>query len=428
MNKFKSITVLLPAVVLAAGTVSAAGPTEWAQPAGNDLRVESLPASTQVAAPSRHAESQPVSYAWPLSIDDSAPAPAGPAMESRQYWVDTTGHGLEKGLKLPLSSPGAIVRISALNADTGALLDAERLQVSVDGRSLPITSDAGGLEVITGRDLQSQGMSVPTDSLAFKLPGQGQADTLSLQLGGAPADQAMVVHIFEPESPWVGSLSAPRHNYLAGDSIELNVGLNNGDERFAAESVQAVLVSPDAAQDWPLEVTADGFELTGEVPQELPAAGEGLYEVHAYLQGRQGDTMIRRDLKVAVDIAVPTARLTERIRSRDDRGLSVDLGVEVANSGRYQVSGQVWGTAADGTLQPLAMTQTAAVLEPGESQLQLDVPADLLMASGLAAPFEVREVQLLDQGRMAVLESRSRGFTIGRDPDQPRQPVDTIAQ
>ncbi len=428
MNKLTSITVLLPAVVLAAGTVSAAGPAEWAQPTSDDLRVENLPASAPAVQPSRHAESQPVSYAWPLSIDDSAPAPSGPAMESRQYWVDTTGHGLEKGLKLPLSAPGGIVRISALHADTGALLDARQLQVSVDGQSLPVTSGAGSLEVITGRDLQSQGMSVPTDSLAFKLPGQGQPDTLRLKLAGAPADQAMVVHVFEPESPWVGKLSARRHNYLAGDSIELDVGLIKGDERFAAQSVQAVLVSPDAAQDWPLEVTADGFELSGEAPQDLPAAGEGLYEVHAYLQGRQGDTMIRRDLKVAVDIAVPTARLTERIQSRDDHGLSVDLGVEVASAGRYQVSGQVWGTASDGTLEPLAMAQTAAVLEPGESRLQLDVPADLMLASGLAAPFEVREVQLLDQGRMAVLETRARGFTIGRDPDQPRQPFDTIAQ
>lgn len=428
MNKFTSITVLLPAVVLAAGTVFAAEPAEWGQPTSDDLRVESLPESAPVVPPSRHAESQPVSYAWPLAIDRNGPAPSGPAMESRQYWIDTTGHGLEKGLKLPLSAPGAIVRISALHADTGVMLDASRLQVRVDGQSLPVTSGAGGLEVFSGSDLQAQGMSVPTDSLAFKLPKRGQPDTLSLKLSGASASQALVVHVFEPESAWVGKLSAGRHNYLTGGRIDLDIGLVKGDERFAADSIQAVLVSPDAARDWPLEVTADGFELTGTVPKNLPAAGEGLYEVHAYLQGRQGDTMIRRDLKVAVNIAAPTARLTQHIESVDDAGLSVDLGVEVANAGRYQVSGQVWGTAADGSLQPLAMTQTAAVLEPGESGLQLNVPADLLLESGLTAPFEVREVQLLDQGRMAVLESRSQGFTIGRESDEPRRPFDTIEE
>lgn len=422
MNKYTSLSVLL----LLAGSAFAAGPAEWSQPAAEDLRAERLSGTAPVAPPSRHAESEPVSYAWPLSIDRSEPTPAGPSMTSRQYFVDTDGRRLEKGLKLPLSAPGAIVRISALHAGRGALLDAAGLEVNVDGRSRPMTQGGGGLELLSGRDLQAQGLSVPSDSLAFQLPKQGQPDSFQLRLAGAPADQALVVHVFEPESDWVAQLSAPRHNYLAGGEIELDIGLVNGEDRYAAQSIQAVLVSPDAAHDWPLEVTEDGFGLKGAAPLNLPEAGEGLYEVHAYVQGRQGDTLIRRDVKVAVSLAAPTARLSEDISSRDAAGLSVDLGVEVAQAGRYQVSGQVWGTAPDGSLKPLAMAQSAAVLEPGEGRLQLDVPADLLAGSALSAPFEVRELQLLDQGRMTVLESRSNGFTIGRDADSPRPPTKNI--
>ncbi|RFF30263.1 DUF4785 family protein [Wenzhouxiangella sediminis] len=428
MKKFTTISALLPALALAAGTASAAGPAEWAPPGGDDLRIQSLPATVPAAPPSRHVESKPVSYAWPLTIDRSAPAPSGPAMESREYWVDTTGRGLEQGLKLPLSSAGAIVRVSALHADTGLLLDAERLQVSIDGMQLSQTAGAGGIEVLGGADLQAQGMAVPADTLAFQLPQQGRPDSLRLQMAGLPAGQALVVHVFEPESQWMGRLAANRHNYLAGNDIALDVGLVKGDERFAAESIQAVLVSPDAAHSWPLEVTDDGFGLKGLAPQDLPDAGEGLYEVHAYLQGHQDGTLVRRDLKVAVSIAAPTARLTDRIASNGSAGLAIDLGVEVAAAGRYQVSGQVWGTAADGSLRPLAMAQTAAVLEPGKGELRLDVPAELVLESGLSAPFEVREVQLLDQGRMAVLETRSRGFTVARDAGGPRRPFDTIEQ
>ena len=263
MNRYTSISALLPAVALVAGAASAAGPAEWAAPGSDDLRIESLPASTPAVPPSRHVEAQPVSYAWPLTVDRSAPAPQGPAMESRQYWVDTTGRGLENGLKLPLSSPGAIVRISALHADSGALLDAQNLQVQVDGRSLPTTRQAGGLELISGSDLQAQGMSVPSDTLAFQLPGQGQPRSLRLQLAGAPAEQPLVVHVFEPQSPWVGQLSAEHHNFLAGGELKLDVSLTDGDERFAAQSVQAVLVSPDAANAWPLEVSGDGLSLKG---------------------------------------------------------------------------------------------------------------------------------------------------------------------
>jgi hypothetical protein len=427
-NKYTSISALLPAMVLAAGAATAAGPAEWAPSGGDDLRIESLPESTPAVPQSRHAESEPVSYAWPLTVDRSAPAPTGPSMESREYWVDATGRELERGLKLPLSSAGAIVRISALHAGSGVLLDADRLAVDVDGQSLPVTHESGGLKLFTGSDLQAQGMSVPTDTLAFQLPERGQPRSLDLQLAGAPAEQPLVVHVFEPESPWMARLSAEHHNFLTGDELKLDVGLTDGEERFAAQSVQAVLVSPDAANAWPLEVGEDGFTLKGTTPQSLPETGEGLYEVHAYLEGRRGDTMIRRDLKIALDIAAPTARLTESLSAGGDRGLTVDLGVDVAAQGRYQVSGQVWGTADNGEMRPLAMAQTAAVLEPGAGQLQLDVPADLVMQSGLSAPFEVREVQLLDQGRMAVLETRSRGFTIGRDTEEPRRPFDTIDQ
>lgn len=423
----KNFTILTALVLLAAGAF-AAEPVEWAPTSADDMRIDSLPSSAPAQPPSRHTETEPVHFAWPLAIDRAESAPAGPAMESRQYWVDTTGLGLENGLKLPLSSAGAIVRVSALHEGTGALLDADRLEIEVDGQSLPVMQGAGGLELLSGSDLQAQGLSVPGDTLAFQLPKHGQPSALQLQLAGAPANQPLVVHVFEPESPWVGRLTADRHNFLAGEELRLDVSLGSDDERFAAQSIQAVLVSPDAAQSWPLEVTDNGLTLTGVAPSDLPDAGEGLYEVHAYLDGNRGDTRIRRDLKVAVGIAAPTARLAEGVEARSEQGLQLALDVEVAATGRYQLSGQVWGTAADGTLQPLAMAQTAAVLEAGQGRLQLEVPADLLLESGLSLPFEVREVQLIDQGRMAVLETRRGGFAIGRDSRGPQKPFDTIEQ
>lgn len=419
--------ISLSAALLVAGTVTAAGPAEWASPSDSDLRTDSLPTQAP-AIPSRHAETQPVSYAWPLRIDRSAAAPSGPSMESRAYWVDTNGSALERGLKLPLTAPSAIVRVSALHADSGLMLGSDRLQVAVDGATLPSTQAAGGIEILSAGDLQTQGMAVPDDTLAFQLPAQGQPRSFNLQLAGVPADLPLVVHVFEPESPWRGQLAAPSHHFLTGDRLALDVGLVNGESRFAPQSVQAVLVSPDAAHSWPLEVTEDGLGLVGMTPANLPDAGEGLYEVHAYLSGRQGDVRIQRDLKIALQVAAPTARLTDAIETRESAGLNVNLGLEVAAAGRYQISGQVWGTDADGQLQPLAMAQTAAVLEPGQSQLGLEVPAELLLSSGLSAPFAVREVELVDQGRMAVIESRSRGFSIGRDPGGFDKPFDTIGQ
>ncbi|NBB93425.1 MAG: DUF4785 family protein [Gammaproteobacteria bacterium] len=413
MNKL----TIISACLLIAGSVSAA-PVEWAASQPGDQRIDNLPSSEPAAPPSRHAESEPVQFAWPLSFDRAGPAPDGPATESRSYWVDTDGAALENGVKLPLSAPAAVVRISALHQDSGVLLDAGQLQVDIDGRELRVTQGAGGIRLVTGADLQAQGMPVPADTLAFQLPDEGDPRTLNLRLAGAPAEQPLVVHVFEPKSAWTGSISAPSHNWLAGQSLQLDLALNDGERRIAPDSVQAVLVSPDAAHSWPLEVTDDGFGLVGAAPQALPDAGQGLYEVYAYVQGRRDGTQVRRDLKLALSIATPTARLAGNADASLGEGVSVDVAVEVATAGRYQISGQVWGTDADGELQPLAMAQSAALLDPGQGRIGLKVPAGLVSESGLSAPFEVRRLELLDQGRMTLLERRIGGLKIGQERPQ----------
>lgn len=419
MNKF-----IITATGLLMAATAFAAEVEWKPRSSDDIRIESLPASMPAPPASRHQESEPVRYAWPLEVDSEQSAAGGPSMDSREYWVDTSGRELAEGLELPLSAPGALVRLSALHSDTDLLLDARELQLEVDGRSLDVTRDSDGARLVTGADLRAQGMSVPEDTLAFRLPRDGQPSTLSLQHRGAPADQSLVVHVFEPESRWQGRLSAPRHHYMAGQELNLEVGLSDGERLARAESIQAVLVSPDADRSWPLEVTGDGLGLTGRAPERLPASGPGLYEVHAYLDGRNGETVIRRDIKLAVNIAVPTARLTERAEVRSERGLVIDLGVEAAAQGRYQISGQVWGSDRNGEMQPLAMTQSAAVLASGRNKVQLEVPAELVADSGLSAPFEVRQIELMDQGRMALLESHSGGLVITRDGDDSRQGLD----
>jgi hypothetical protein len=75
---------------------------------------------------------------------------------------------------------------------------------------------------------------------------------------------------------------------------------------------------------------------------------------------------------------------------------------------------------AFGQLQPLAFAQSAAVLEAGQGQIVLTVDEATLAASGLKAPFEVRNLQLLDQGRMYMLEERQRAVVIQASGDHPR--------
>ncbi|TVQ35022.1 MAG: DUF4785 family protein [Wenzhouxiangella sp.] len=408
---------LIAALSLISGSALAAPSVEWLPPANSDLVASGLTADLSQIPASRHTESSPITFSWAMTVDRQ-PGPQGLSADSRQYWVDVTGRTLAEGVDLPLTAPGAVIRVSALDSGSQLQLDPARLQLSVDRRTIDI---AALQDVSTGAMMQRQGMSVPEDTLAFRLPADVDVASLSVRHPGAGADQALVIHVFEPNSSWVAQMSAPRPNFLAGQPIELGLVLSNGSHEFSIDNVDAMLVSPDAGQVWSLNHDGDRG-LGGRVPLDGLSAAPGLYEAHAYIEQQVKDTVIRRDVKIAFSVAPPAGRFTGQVSQVAGSALGLDLGVEVVTAGRYQVNGEIFGTNAFGQLQPLALAQSAALLEPGAGSIRLELDPNVLKSSGLDAPFEVHNLQLLDQGRMYMLEERQRAIVIqNEERDQRRE-------
>lgn len=404
---------LIAALSLITGSALAAPAVEWLPPSASDLRATSLSADASLIPASRHVESSPISFSWGLNTDRQA-AVQTVTVDSRQYWLDISGQDLAAGISLPLTAPGAVIRVSALDSGTGLQLDPARLQLSVDRRSLDV---AALQDITTGATMQSQGMSVPEDTLAFRLPADQDIAQLQVRHPGARGDQPLVVHVFEPNSPWVAEMTAPRSNFLAGEPIDFGIVLAHGQYRFAVDSVEAMLISPDAGQVWSLARSGERG-LSGAVPLDGLSAAPGLYEAHAYVEHRIKDTVVRRDLKIAFSVAPAAGRFTGQTRQvgADVGVLALDLGVEVVSDGRYQINAEIYGTNLQGQLEPLAYTQSAAVLEAGTGNIRLELDDSLLQSSGLAAPFEIRGLQLLDQGRMFLLEERQHALVIHEGP------------
>ncbi len=403
---------LIVALSLITGSAFSAQAVEWLPPTNNDLVASGLTADLNHIPASRHAESSPVNFSWALSADRDTTVQLQRA-ESRQYWVDVSGQQLAGGIDLPLTAPGAVIRVSALESGTNLQLDPAQMELSIDRGSLEMASLE---DVSTGAMMQRQGMAVPEDTVAFRLPADVDVAQLSIRHPGASADQALVVHVFEPNSPWVAEMTAPRTNFLAGQPIEFGLSLSDGNHTFTIDQVDAMLVSPDAGQVWSLAHSADRG-LSGQVPPEGLSAAAGLYEAHAYIEQQIKGLTIRRDVKLAFSMAPQSGRFTGQVRQANASGLGLDLGVEVVTAGRYQVNGEIFGTNVFGELKPLALAQSAAVLEPGTGTIRLDLDESLLNASRLGAPFEVRSLQLLDQGRMFLLEERARAVVI-QGPEQ----------
>ncbi|MGH8089669.1 MAG: DUF4785 family immunoglobulin-like domain-containing protein, partial [Stenotrophomonas sp.] len=85
----------------------------------------------------------------------------------------------------------------------------------------------------------------------------------------------------------------------------------------------------------------------------------------------------------------------------------VRLPVQIGAPGRYEARGTLHATGPDGKLHPVAQAHSAAWFDAagaGELLLAFDTVA---LPRGYAAPFELRDLQLQDQSRMAPIESRA---------------------
>ncbi len=414
-------TKTLIASCLVAGSSLAMAEIQWLDSQPGDLRADRLTSDTRAVPASMHQESAAINFSWSADEPPATRRPGAgptetattPTVESRQYWLDVTGADLAGGVELPLTAPGAVIRISALDSDSGLELDPDKLVLEFDGR--PVSADFGPAQISSGADLRREGMPVPEDTLAFRLSDRIGAGTLTVRHEGVRGSLPLVVHVHEPESEWVARLALERHNYLAGQPLDFEFSLGDGRQTIGADSIQAVLASPDARQTWPISTGRDNSLAMAAAPlADIDRPAPGLYEAHVYVESEYRGQTIRRDLRLALNIAPAIAHFSGEVEHGRGDGLALVLGVDSAVSGRYQVNAEVMGTNERGELELLGFVQSASVLEAGGGQIELALDSDMLRASGLRAPFEVRNLQLLDQGRMFLLEEREQALRIMR--------------
>lgn len=348
-------------------------------------------------------ERAPVQFAWALDPGQDVAAAAPEVMESRSFWRTVEAAELARGVELELSAPGAVIQLSP----------------AAGARALPVQSlkvrDAGNREMATRQfdsaQLQQAGMTVASGSALLKLEA-GDAGRYRLQ--AADGRGQYVLQVLEPNSPVVLRARADRAVALAGSRIGLQVDMDGAQTAPASLAGklsrsplagQGLLVAPDG-RSWEVPLQASrGGGLGAHVP--LPAEGSnspGLWELQVFTE--QGG--IARDSRLAFAVARPTARIAGSIAANDLTDLRFPL--QLGAPGRYEVRATLFATGSDGVLRPVAQGHSAAWFNAaGRGQLGLSF-ADVALPAGYGAPFELREVELHDQTRMAPIERRARAL------------------
>ena len=377
------------AVVCLSYAASAAQPL---LPAGRGDQVPTRLVSVPV--PAGVVERQPVSFSWALDPHASLSAPLPHVTESREYWQTVEGAELQSGVALKTSAPGAVIRVSPTRGSTP--LQPADLGVRANGKAARLE------QLADARALQAAGMDVNAGTAVVKLARGDGAGTWSLQ--AANARGRYVVHVFEPESDVVLAARPERVHALGGETIAVSMALTRAGKPVPAQA-EALLVAPDGSSK-PITVARDAAgTLSARVRLPVQASSAaGLWELQLFATGDG----VSRDARTAFGVAAPTARIGDGVTA-DAARLRVSVPVVTGSAGRYEARGTLYATGSGGTLAPVSQAHSAAWIERGRGTLVLAFAREHLPA-GYGAPYEVRQLELNDQARMASLEQRARAI------------------
>jgi hypothetical protein len=373
------------AIALASFSAGAAQPLK--SPARQDQAPKRL---ATLPAPAAAIERAPVSFAWKLDPNAEVAAPKAFVAESREYWQTVDGAALDRGMQVKLSAPGSLIRISPA-AGARSLRGDQLAVLSNDGRAVRMKN------LVDAQQLKAAGMDVNDGTLVAKLADTAGAGDYTLQAKSASGKY--VVHVFEPASDRVLRAATDRSRALAGDAVRLDVDYRNAGRSAKAQG-EALLVAPDG-RSWPVPLRAGASGLVADVklPNDVGAT-PGLWELQVFAEADG----VQRDARTAFAVAAPTARFNGNF-AFNAKTMRMALPIQAGSPGRYEARGTLFAKAPDGSMRPVSQAHSANWFKRGGGMLVLQFDRAHLPA-GYGAPFEVRQLELHDQSRMAPLESR----------------------
>ena len=368
----------------------------------NDLISSRL---VNIPVPTGQFERKPVSFSYALNPQNELATSTPFTAESREYWMQTDGAELNKGLMIDTTAPGALIRISP--AVGAAAIAPGNMKLLRNGKAID-SAKAFSQQANTDQ-LQKAGMDVSSGTAVVKIAdGQGEG---RFQLMVPKASGRYLVHVFEPNSDVTLQAKADRQNYLAGDQLVVNALLGKNEKAMSGTEISGLLVSPSGkTYDMTFKNENGALRAVSKLPNEVTQQA-GLWEVQVLAGASDSNLRIQRDARTVISIAQPTAKLNGQFRF-NPQALSFSMPIQVGSPGRYELSGTLFATGRDGVSRPVAQAAMANWFKQGKGSLNLNFGRANLPA-GYGAPFELKFVELKDQTRMTQLESRENAARIG---------------
>jgi hypothetical protein len=332
--------------------------------------------------------------------------------EGRGYQLKVNVAEFNEGVALPITTPGALVRVSpASKIASDSPIDPINM-VLVDERG-DVFSHGRGMDMLVSDDQLRAAKKNPLNpgTSVFRTNDALGSGALTLYADGIDYNTGgeYFIDVLEKSSNVALHLQTGSDSYLQGQTVSLRADLMNGDHKMAITSAIGVLTAPDG-RTFPIT-----FKEAGSTDFVLREQSDtpGLWQVKVTVTADVDGVTVQRDARTAFAATLPTARFTGSANvERGSAGVATDLGIEVGTSGRYEVRGILFGTSADGTMKPVAVGHSANWFTPGDHLLTLSFEQALIDEAGVSAPFAIKDLRLIHQDRMGLLHRQAHGLLI----------------
>lgn len=333
---------------------------------------------------------------------------------SKEYWFETSGAELNKGVELNNTSPRVLMLISQARNDAAPRVS--------NNKKL----DVGLMQLVSGNDqvVDSKHVSEPQlaqtgffSKSAAIFTDKSATDMGPLRLKTTQAlnpDDKFLVMVREPDSNYVLNLSTTSqsidHNRttLASVSIDFPSLFKFSNEPQKPITYKAVLIGVDGSKT-ELKSQYKNGKLSFLRPKldNIIAPINGLYELLVEAKGYRNGIFFHRKGKLALAFSQPTASIfDDEISANDIENAKVQIMVETYS--RFEVRAILYGTNSSGDLVPVMESHVADDLNPGLAKLALKFDPKILAKAGVKAPYKIDNIRLYDQNQMAMLEEKNK--------------------
>jgi len=361
-----------------------------------------------IDVPDHEVEKQTIHFSHPISPKaELSLTSKGYDSVSDEYWFEVSGKQLNQGIDLSISHPGSLIRLSSQKnknefLPTDSAIDPNDIELfTTDNKTKAFSKVVAPFQQSITQEKLATANIFPNSS-AIKLSDNIASGVYKLKVNKDLIDhQRYIINVKEKDSLYKLHLSTPSQSYSAGQLINFEANIKHESRNLSRGENTAFIKMPSGERKSVELVNHNGqYQVT--VPENFDGQRVGeLYELHLASTVFDNKVKVQRNDKFAFAITQPTARMTGNLVVNKT---AATVSLDVASEGRYEVSGIVYGKNNKGVLTQIMLSRSAYYLSPGEQEVELRFDNDILRKSGITAPYSIKNLKLMDQSRMAVLQ------------------------